>query len=130
MERIAREIKRIRSRADIKDVSKRRPSTATTPSVDVEMTDDNQPPLTPSKERNIIPRLGLRRLRSTSALKVRDANLPSSAPVSRDGGNDVGEVPAFDVDEMKRARMIWEAQQKKAKHPMHGNADGAMEISG
>jgi hypothetical protein len=130
LERIAREIKRIRSRADIKDVSKRRPSTATTPSADVVMTDDNQPPPTPSKERNIIPKLGLRRLRSTSALKVRDANLPSSAPVSRDGGNDVGEVPAFDVDEMKRARMIWEAQQKKAKHPMHNNADGAMEISG
>jgi hypothetical protein len=129
LERIAREIKRIRSRADIKDVSKSRPSTAT-PSTDVVMTDDKQPPPTPGKERNIIPKLSLRRLRSTGALKVRDANMPSSAPASRDGGNDVGGVPAFDVEEMKRARMIWEAQQKKAKHSMHNNADGAMEIGG
>jgi hypothetical protein len=130
LERIAREIKRIRSRADIKDASKRRPSTATTLSADSVMTDDKQSPPTLGKERNIIPKLSLRRLRSTSALKVRDANLPSSAPASRDGSNDVGEVPAFDVEEMKRARMIWEAQQKKAKYSMHNNANGAVEIGG
>jgi hypothetical protein len=129
LERIAREIKRIRSRADIKDVSKRRPSTATVSS-DVVMTGDQQPPLTPGKERNVRPKLSLRRLRSTNALKVRDGNLPSSVPASRDGGDDVGEVPAFDVEEMKRSRMIWEAQQKKAKYFMHNSADGAMEIGG
>lgn len=127
LERIAREIKRIRSRADIKDVSKSRPSTAT-PSADVVMTDDKQPHPAPGKERNLRPKLSLRRLRSTGALKERDANMPSSTPASRDGGNHFGEVPAFDVEEMKRTRMIWEAQQKKAKYSKHNSADGLMEI--
>jgi hypothetical protein len=129
LERIAREIKRIRSRADIKDVSKRRPSTAT-PSADVVMTDDKQPHPAPGKERNLRPKLSLRRLRSNSALKERDANMPSSTPASRDGGNHFGEVPAFDVEEMKRTRMIWEAQQKKAKYSRQNSADGLMEIDG
>jgi hypothetical protein len=129
LERIAREIKRIRSRADIKDVSKSRPSTAI-PSADVVMTDDKQPHPAPAKERNVRPKLSLRRLRSTSALKERDANMPSNAPASRDGGNHFNEVPAFDVEEMKRTRMIWEAQQKKAKHSQHNSADGLMEIGG
>ena len=129
LERIAREIKRIRSRADIKDVSKRRPSTATS-SADVVMTDDKQPHPAPGKERNLRPKLSLRRLRSNSALKERDANMPSSTPASRDGGNHFGEVPAFDVEEMKRTRMIWEAQQKKAKYSRHNSADGLMEIDG
>jgi hypothetical protein len=127
LERIAREIRRIRNRADTKDVSKRRPSTAT-PSADDVMTDDKQPHPTPGKERHVRPKLSLRRLRSTSALKERDANMPSSTPASRDGGNHFGEVPAFDVEEMKRTRMIWEAQQKKAKHSKHNSADGLMEI--
>jgi hypothetical protein len=129
LERIAREIKRIRSRADIKDVSKSRPSTAT-PSADVVMTDDKQLHPAPGKERNIRPKLSLRRLRSTSALKERDANMPSSTPASRDGGNRFGEVPDFDVEEMKRTRMIWEAQRKKAKHSEHNGADGLTEIGG
>src|SRR5271154_6372726 len=129
LERIAREIKRIRSRADIKDGSKRRPSTAT-PSADVVMTDDKQPHSAPGKERNLRPKLSLRRLRSSGALKERDANMPSSTPASRDGGNHFGEVPAFDVEEMKRTRMIWEAQQKKAKYSKHNSADGLMEIGG
>ena len=56
--------------------------------------------------------------------------MPSNTPASRDSGNHFGEVPAFDVEEMKRTRMIWEAQQKKAKYSKHNSADGLMEIGG
>ena len=129
MERIAREIRKIKIRGDVRDPSRNRPSTAVSPA-DIVMTDDHQPPPTPSKERRLRTKLSLSRMRSNGALKERDANTPSSAPVSRDGGNNLGEVPAFDVEEMKRRRMIWEAQQKKATHSKHNSAEGCMEIDG
>jgi hypothetical protein len=127
LERIAREIRKIKSRGDIRETSRNRPSTAV-PVGDAVMTDDNQPPPTPGKERRLRPKLSLGRMRSTGALKERDFNTPSSAPASRDGTNNMGAVPAFDVEEMKRRRMIWEAQQKKAKHSKHNSAEGRMEL--
>jgi hypothetical protein len=129
LERIAREIRKIKSRGDIRDTSRNRPSRAV-PAADVVMTDDHQRLPTPSKERRLRTKLSLSRMRSNRALKERDVNTPSGAPVSRDGGNDVGEVPAFDVEEMKRRRMIWDAHQKKAKHSKHNSAEGSMEIDG
>ena len=127
LERIAREIRKIRSRGDIREVSRIRPSTVVPPA-DVMMTDDSPPPTTPGKERRIRPKLSLSRMRSNGALKERDVNTPSSAPASRDGGNGTGDVPAFDVEEMKRERMIWEAQQKKVKHSKYNNAEDVMEM--
>ena len=129
LERIAREIRRIKSRGDVKDASKTRPSTAVTVA-DVVMTDDQQPPSTPGKERRIRPMLSLKKMRSNSALRERDINKPASAPVSRDGANDLGGLPAFDVEEMKRRRMIWEAQQKKGKHSKKNSAEDPIEIDG
>ena len=127
LERIAREIRKIRSRGDIRDASKSRPATAVPVSNDVIMADsqeDRQPP-SPTKERRLRPKLSLRKLRSNNALRERDANAvfsSSSAPTSRDGGytNDMGEVPAFDVEEMKRRRMIWEAQERKKNKSSKG----------
>ena len=130
LERIAREIRKIRSRGDIRDTSRSKQSTASLPT-DVSMTDDNPPPPTPGKERRIMPKLSLSRMRSNGALKETDANAPSSALACKDSRNDAGDVPAFDVEEMKRRRMIWEAQQKKkAKDSRQNSADGPMEIDG
>lgn len=128
LERIAREIRKMKSRGDIRDTSRNRPSTAVS-AADLVMTDDNQSLPTPGKERRLRTKLSLSRMRSNGALKERDVNTPASAPASRDGGHDLGEVPAFDVEEMKRKRMIWEAQQKKkGKHSKHNSAEGSMEI--
>jgi hypothetical protein len=112
LERIAREIRKIKSRGDIRDTSGNRPSTAVS-TADVVMTDKHPPLPTPGKEPRLRTKLSLSRMRSNGGLKERDINTPTGAPASRDGGYDVSEVPAFDVEEMKRRRMIWEAQQKK-----------------
>jgi hypothetical protein len=52
----------------------------------------------------------LKKMRSASALGSRDANIGAS-PF---GGSGMEETPAFDVDEMKRNRMIWEATTNKS----------------
>lgn len=125
LERIAREIRRMKSRGDVRDTPRNRPSTAVS-AADLVLADDNQSLQTPGKERRLRTKLSLSRMRSNGALKERDVNTPASAPASRDGGHDLGEVPAFDVEEMKRRRMIWEAQQKKKGK--HNSAEGSMEI--
>src|SRR2546421_511568 len=99
LERIAREIRKIKSRGDIRDTSKQRPSTAGF-AADMVVTDDNQPLPTPGKERRLKTKLSLSRIRSNGALKERDINTPAIAPASRGGGYGLGEAPAFDVDEM------------------------------
>ncbi len=130
LERIAGQLRKMKSKGDIKDAPKSRPSTAVT-ATDVVMTDGQPQPPTPGKERRIRPMLSLKKMRSNSALRERDINKQSaSAPVSRDGANDLGELPAFDVEEMKRKRMIWEAQQKKGKHGKKNSAEEPMEIDG
>jgi hypothetical protein len=112
LERIAREIRKIRSRGDIRDAAKSRPSTAV--AADVSMTDaDAPPPRTPGKERKIRLRPSLMKMRSNSALREKDANSAGSRPTSRDNSEFEGvEAPAFNVEEMKRKRMVWEAKEK------------------
>lgn len=79
LERIAKELRKMKSRSDIKETAKKEDKLRTK---------------------------SLKKMKSASALGSRDANigfLPSSG--SRDGRD----APAFDADEMKRNRMIWEA---------------------
>ena len=75
LEKIAKEIRKMRSRGDLRDAAKN----------------------TPAKPRT------LKKMRSASILGERDRNLGSSA----------SDPPPFDVDEFKRKRMIWEAQNSK-----------------
>jgi hypothetical protein len=113
LERIAREIRKIRSRGDIRDAARSKPST--TVAADISMTDaDAPPPPTPGKDRKLRLRPSLMKMRSSSALKEKDANAAGSRPASReDGRSESDDGPAFNVEEMKRKRMVWEAQQKK-----------------
>lgn len=84
LERIAKEIRKMKSRSDIKEAAK--------------------------KEEKLKTK-SIKKMRSASALSNRDANVRSSLfGESRDGR----ETPAFDVDEMKRNRMIWEATTNKS----------------
>ena len=112
LERIAREIKKIRSRGDIREAAKSR--AAPTVATDLPPTDnDHSRAPTPGKERKLHVRPSLTRMRSNSALKEKDPNSAGSAPSSRDGhGSDSAASPAFDVEEMKRKRMVWEARQR------------------
>jgi hypothetical protein len=127
LERIAREIRKIRSRGDIRDAARSRPSTAA--AAEVSRTDAETPmPPTPSKERKLRLRPSLMKMRSNSALREKDANSVGSRPTSgEDTRYEDDDAPAFNVEEMKRRRMVWEAQQKKK-----GSRDNimAMEIDG
>ena len=113
LERIAREIRKIRSRGDVRDAAWSRPSTAV--AADVSMTDaDGPPPPTPAKDRKLRLRPSLMKMRSNSALREKDANSVASRPTSRDEGHfEDNDAPSFNVEEMKRRRMVWEAQQKR-----------------
>lgn len=112
LERIAREIRKIKSRGEMRDSSRSRP--AATISTDMPMVDaDAPPPLTPSKERKLRLRPSLMKMRSSGALRERDANSSGSTPPSRDGQLEGEGESKFDVVEMKRNRMVWEAQQKR-----------------
>ena len=116
LERIAREIKKMRSRGDLREASKPRSNT-TVP--DIDMTDGAVP--TPAKERKLRSKLSLKKLRSNNTLREADGNRPGSGASNRDGEENVGgDIPAFDVEEMKRRRMIYEAQEKKQKKNKHG----------
>jgi hypothetical protein len=79
LEKIAREIRKIRSRTDISQEAK-----------------------TATKEKV----RSLKKMKSASALSERDRNLNS-------GSSEGATVPEFDVDEMKRKRMLWEARQHR-----------------
>lgn len=110
MERIARELRKIRSKSNIRDASKSRPTTilpkeyvSTVDTQDLSMS-------TPSTGRGLRLKRSLKNMRSNGALREKDGNSRSSTRPG-DGWDD--EMPAFDAEEMKRNRMIWEAQQKK-----------------
>lgn len=115
LERIAREIRKIRSRGDIRDSARSRQATIV--AADASMPDaDAPPPPTPAKDRKLRLRPGLMTMRSNSALRERDTNSAGTRPMSKDSGHSDGDdAPAFNVEEMKRKRMVWEAQQKKTK---------------
>lgn len=84
LERIAKEIRKMKSRSEVKDAAK--------------------------KEEKLKTK-SLKKMRSASALSNRDTNFR----VSLFGGSADGrETPVFDVDEMKRSRMIWEATTNKS----------------
>jgi hypothetical protein len=84
LEKIAKEIRKMRSRGDIRDTAKN----------------------TPAKPKT------LKKMRSASILGERDRNLGSS----------VSDPPPFDVDEFKRKRMLWEAQNsKRSDHSKHSS---------
>lgn len=120
--RIAREIRKIKSRGDVKDGSRRRPSTAQQASNNAVTTGDQSPARV--KERRLRPMLSLKKMRSSSAL--RDSTVVSASPVEgqdAESSNDLGVVPAFDVEDMKRRRKIWEAQQKNSVQSQQNSAE-------
>ena len=107
LERIARELRKIKSRNNVKD--DQRPRTPIAPSSDMTMIaeDSERPPTTPSKDRSLRGKLSLRRMRSSTGLSE-----SNSVRSLRQGEPTIQEMPAFDAEQMSKSRQKWEIQQK------------------
>lgn len=100
LERIARELKKIRSRGDLREAAQSR----------ADKNDEESAQVPTHKEKKVKLRPSLRKMKSTSTLGERDTNKSDD--------------PSFDVDEMKRQRLLWEANQRKGKlHKPSSSAD-------
>ena len=113
LERIAREIRRIRSRGDIGEAKKREKSRSRGSENDLVMTEEAAPPMPTQKEKKLRLKPSLKKMRSVSALGERDRNISSSGS-SFGGPVDSPQAPEFDVDEMRRRRKEYEARQKSS----------------
>ncbi|EXJ85138.1 hypothetical protein A1O3_05813 [Capronia epimyces CBS 606.96] len=107
LERIARELRKMKSRSNIKDEP--RPQAAFHKSADTTMMDTAGQPLpTPAKDRSLKIKRSLRRMRSNTGL----LDGGSFRPPSRGDDTITQAIPTFDAEEMKRKRQEWESQQK------------------
>jgi hypothetical protein len=109
LERIARELRKIKSRNNVKE-EQPRPRTASGQSIDAAMAEvqvADVSPTTPGKDRSLKMKRSFRRLRSNTAA----SEIVAARPSSRNGDHSSHDVPAFDADEMKRKRQEWEAAQ-------------------
>ncbi|KIW69691.1 hypothetical protein PV04_05553 [Phialophora macrospora] len=109
LERIARELRKIKSRNNVKD--DQRPRTPTAHPTDMVMSmmsimeDSERPPTTPGKDRSLKSKLSMRRMRSNTTLSE-----SNSTRSHREQATPV--MPVFDADEMNKSRQRWETQQK------------------
>lgn len=103
LERIARELRKIKSRSNMREQSRGRNTSVTSTDIVMQDGQEQQPP-SPQKPGLRLTR-SLRRMRSNSA--VRDIS------TSGDTENGNNNVPAFDAEEMRRRRALWEAQQRR-----------------
>lgn len=100
LERIARELRKIRSRSSVRDESRARPTTAIAREEPVA---DAEQPSAVGKTLRL--KRSLKKMRSSGGLR----DTSTSRPVSRDDGVPVStDVPAFDAEEMRARRLAWE----------------------
>lgn len=129
LERIARELRRIRSRGSIRSQSRSRHS-APVVAEDEPMPDVPTPPPTPGKDRTLRFKRSLRNIRGSSigVLREKDGNSrPATATASgRNSSEEASSpekaVPAFDVEQMKARRLEWEAKSRQ------GSVRGSVEL--
>ena len=111
LERIARELRKMKSKSNMRSESRSRPATAVVREDAPRATDSSSTASPPAKERTLSFKRSLRKMRSNGVLRETDTNTrPSSQGEMYDGKP---EVPAFDAEEMGRRRMIWEAQESR-----------------
>ncbi len=109
LERIARELRKIKSRNNIKD--DHRPRTPSTHPNDMVMNmmsimeDPERQPTTPGKDRSLKNKLSIRRMRSNTALSDSNSTRHSKEQTTQ-------AMPVFDAGEMNKSRQKWETQQK------------------
>lgn len=108
LERIARELRKMKSRNNVKDDQRERTPSVSQPDM-MAIDDFARPPLTPSRERSLRSKLSMRRMRSNTGLS--ETNSVRSSSRHGDGASPV--LPEFDADEMNKHRQQWETQQKQ-----------------
>lgn len=107
LERIARELRKIKSRSNVKEDPRPRTSSAHIAEATTMENSERVPP-TPGKERSLKSKLSLRRMRSNTALSE-----GGSARTSTRGVEQVSPgIPAYDAGEMIKSRQKWESMQK------------------
>ncbi|RMZ89660.1 hypothetical protein DV736_g3105, partial [Chaetothyriales sp. CBS 134916] len=106
LERIAHELRKIKSRGSVHEQPRSRTASAQSDVV-VRQYETEAPARSPSKERSHGLRRTLKKIRSNGTL--RDGF--SLRPGSRAGDQTPTEIPAFDAKEMRQKRQQWEAQQ-------------------
>jgi hypothetical protein len=105
LERIARELRKMKSKSSMREEHRGRNLSVT--STDVVMQDSQNQQPAPQKGGLRLKR-SLRRMRSSNA--IRDTS--TSRAGSRHEGLAETDMPAFDAEEMRRRRELWEAQQR------------------
>ena len=114
LERIARELRKIKSRNNMREQSRPRTAHAVkTNSEDITMQDTAQPEQPPSASpgRTLRLRKSLKKMRSNSILK--DQSAAQSTSRADDVDSRYEGVPVFDAEEMRRRREIWEAKERR-----------------
>ncbi|KPI41341.1 uncharacterized protein AB675_7894 [Cyphellophora attinorum] len=111
LERIARELRRMKSSKSVRDAGASRIASVNLEPADVAIPATPTEPNAPAtgRPRGLSIKRSLRNMRSKTALRVEEPSRPSS----RIEGDQQGAIPAFDAEEMRRRRMIWEAQHTK-----------------
>lgn len=107
LERIARELRRIGSRGNMRDSSRPHPAINSC-NEDVDPVEVDSPPPTPG--RGLRLKRSLRNMRPAS----RSRSGSTSRPGSRNGSaGHIDDIPNFDAEAMRRERELWEAQQQQ-----------------
>jgi hypothetical protein len=114
LERIARELRKMKSRNNIKEDT--RPRTASAQSTETSPIME-QIPSTPVRDRGLNFKRSLRRMRSNTVL----TDNSTTRAVSFNHETVTQGAPAFDADVMKRQRQEWESQQKLRDQNSYAN---------
>jgi hypothetical protein len=106
LERIARELRKIKSRNNVKDDQAPRTPITPHPDMTVITEDLERTAMTPGKDRGLKNKLSIRRMRSNTALSENN-----SIRSLRLGEQTTPEMPVFDAEEMNKSRQRWETKQ-------------------
>lgn len=109
LERIAREIRKMKSRGNVREDSGSRPTTAIARAEPIPVLPKT--PSSVSKERSLRLKRSMKKMKSNGVLRDTDANSRAAS-----GENELKEhdtIPAFDPETMKQQRVAWEAQQHR-----------------
>ncbi|RMD42301.1 hypothetical protein DV735_g2831, partial [Chaetothyriales sp. CBS 134920] len=116
LERIAHELRKIKSRSNIREQPVSRTTSAASDGAAKPAESESSQMRSPSRERSQALKRTLKKIRSNGTL--RDGF--SLRPGSRGGQGSPVDIPAFDADEMRQRRQEWEAQQSSQQRVSSG----------
>ena len=112
LERIARELRKIKSKSNMRSASRSRAATAVAEEIP-EVPDLPKIAPTPTKDRTLRFKRSLKKMRSTGILRDVDGNSRPSSSRSEADVDLQHEIPNFDAEEMGRRRRAWEEEHAR-----------------